>query len=71
MSALLGARVAVASTDAEQAETDMFADASSLAPTYGWEVTHNNYDMRNEQYGKEGNHTWENNGLAAAAARVG
>ena len=42
----------------------LFADASSLAPTYGWEVTHKNYDMRNEQYGREGNHIWENDGLA-------
>jgi hypothetical protein len=45
----------------EKAESDLAVDARIIE---GWEVFPNNYNMRNEQYGKEGNHTWENNGLA-------
>ena len=50
--------------DSEDAEADLAADARSLSGVNGWQVFQNNYDMRNGQYGQEGNHIWQNDGLA-------
>jgi hypothetical protein len=48
----------------EKAEKDLFQDANSLTGIYEWEVVYDNYNMLNEQYGQQGNHGFENDGLA-------
>lgn len=47
--------------DSEDAETDLAADASIVS---GWTVYRNNYNMENRIYGQQGNHIWQNDGLA-------
>jgi hypothetical protein len=50
--------------NSEDAEHDLFVDAGSLASTLNWQAYYDNYDMTNAISRVEGNHIWNNDGLA-------
>jgi hypothetical protein len=50
--------------DSEDAEHELWEDASSLSLSLNWTAYYDNYDMRNSITGVEGNHIWNNDGLA-------